>query len=285
MQIDSHRHFWRYDAVRDSWIADAMRVLRRDFLPERPEPELNANGIDATVAVQADQSDEETHFLLRLAERNPFIAGVVGWADLCAANLPKRREYFSQFEKLRGFRHVVQSEPDDRFLLRDHFCRSIARLREFGFSYDISIYARQLPAAIEFVERFPDQSFVVDRIAKPAISAREIDGWARNVRAIAANPNVFCKLSGLITEADWDNWNLELLDPYLAIAFDAFGADRLLFGSDWPVCVLAGSYHRVKRLVTDFLRGRPAAEQSKILGDNAARFYGLKVHHGLTAQG
>jgi L-fuconolactonase len=242
------------------------------------------------VAVQADQSEDETNFLLGLcdenrAERDAFIAGVVGWVDLRAPNLPERLEYFSQFEKLRGFRHIVQGEADDRFLLRGDFCRGISRLREFGFTYDILIYARQLPAAVEFVERFPDQAFVVDHIAKPAIAAGEIDVWERNLRAIAANPNVFCKFSGLITEADWDNWNAELLEPYLEITFDAFGADRLMFGSDWPVCLLAGSYDRVKGLVEDFVRGRPVLEQAKIFGETAARFYGLKVRHGLTTQG
>jgi L-fuconolactonase len=284
MQIDSHQHFWRYDAARDAWITDEMRVLQRDFLPEHLGPELRANGMDATVAVQADQSEDETTFLLGLAEREPFIAGVIGWVDLRAPNLPERLEYFSQFEKLRGFRHIVQGEADDRFLLRDDFCRGISRLREFGFTYDILIYARQLPAVVEFVERFPGQPFVVDHIAKPAIATGEIDGWERNLRAVAANPNVFCKLSGLITEADWNHWDAELLEPYLEIALDAFGADRLMFGSDWPVCLLAGSYDRVKGLVADFVRGWPEAEQSKIFGETAARFYGLKVRHGLTTQ-
>jgi L-fuconolactonase len=283
MHIDSHQHFWRYDAVRDAWITDEMSALRRDFLPEHLAPELSANRIDATVAVQARQSEDETHFLLGLAEQDPFIAGVVGWVDLRAANLPARLEYFARFEKLRGFRHIVQGEPDE-FLLRDDFCRGVARLREFGFTYDILIYARQLPAAVRFVEGFPEQPFVVDHIAKPAIAAGEIERWEHNMRALAANPNVSCKLSGLITEADWDGWNAELFEPYLAVAFDAFGADRLMFGSDWPVCLLAGSYDQVKGLAADFLRDRPAAEQSKIFGGNAERFYGLKVHHGLTAQ-
>jgi L-fuconolactonase len=288
MQIDSHQHFWRYDAVRDAWITDAMSVLRRDFLPEDLAPELNANGIDATVAVQADQSEDETNFLLRLAERKPFIAGVVGWVGLCAANLPARLEYFSPFEKLRGLRHIVQAEADDRFLLRDDFCRGVSRLREFGFNYDILICARQLPAAVEFVERFPDQPFVVDHLAKPAIAPGEIDGWERSLRAIAANPNVYRNLSGLITEAGWNDWNAELLAPYLEITFDAFGADRLMFGSDWPVCLLAGSYDRVKALVADFVQRRPGEKRAEIFGDifgsNAAWFYGLKVRHGLTAQ-
>jgi L-fuconolactonase len=288
MRIDSHQHFWRYDAVRDAWIDDAMSPLRRSFLPEDLAPELSANGIDATVAVQADQSEDETNFLLRLAEHEPFIAGVVGWVDLCAADLPARLEHFSQFEKLCGFRHIVQAEADDRFLLRDDLCRGVSRLREFGFTYDIPIYARQLPAAVEFVERFPDQPFVVGHLAKPAIASGEIDGWERNLRAIAANPNVYCKLSGLIVEADWNNWDAELLAPYLEITFDAFGADRQMFGSDWPVCLLAGSYDRVKALVADFVQGRPGEERAKIFGgvfgNNPARFYGLKVRHGLTAQ-
>jgi len=284
MRIDSHQHFWRYHAVRDAWITGEMRVLRRDFLPEDLAPQLIANGIDATVAVQADQSEDETNFLLNLAERDASIAGVVGWVDLRAPNLPQRLEHFSQFEKLRGFRHIVQAETDDRFLSRDDFCRGVAELRDFGFTYDILIYAWQLPAAVQFVERFPDQPFVVDHIAKPAIAAGEIEVWERNLRAIAANPNVFCKLSGLITEADWNHWNAELLEPYLAIALDAFGADRLMFGSDWPVCLLAGSYDRVKGVVADFVRGMPEAEQLKIFGETAARFYGLKVRHGLTTQ-
>jgi L-fuconolactonase len=267
MQIDSHRHFWRYDAVRDSWIANRMRVLQRDFPLEHPAPELSANGIDATVAVQIDQSEDETTFPLGFcnenrADRDPCIAGVAGWVDLRARNLPERREYFSQLEELRGFRHIVQGEPDDRFPLRDEFCRGISRLREG---------ARQLPAAVEFVERFPDQPFVVDHIAKPAIAAGEIaageiaadqiaagaiESRERNLRAIAVDPNVFCKLSGLIADADWNNWSTELLEPYLRIAFDAFGAARLMFGSDWPVCLLAASYDRVKELAADFAAAR-----------------------------
>jgi len=283
VRIDSHQHFWRYDATRHSWITDEMRALRRDFLPEDLRPELNANRIDATVVVQVEHSEDETHFLLKLAERDPTIAGVVGWVDLRAPDLPQRLEYFSQFEKLRGFRHIVQSEPDDRFLLRDDFCRGISLLREFGFTYDILIYARQLPAAVTFVERFPDQRFVIDHIAKPAIAVREIHDWARSMRAIAANPNVFCKLSGLITEADWNNWTADVFGPYLDVVFDAFGADRLLFGSDWPVCLLAGSYDRVHQLIAGYLNSKPAAEQLNIFGEKAARFYGLRVDHGLTA--
>lgn len=281
LTIDSHQHFWRYNSTRDTWITDEMRVLRRDYLPENLAPELAACGIDATIAVQADQSEDETRFLLDLAERHPSIAGVVGWVDLRADDLPQRLEHYSKFRKLRGFRHIVQAE-DDCFLLRKDFQRGVSRLAEFGFTYDILIYARQLPAAIEFVDRLPDQSFVLDHIAKPNLAAREIIQWERHIRALAAHPNVMCKISGMITEADWRNWSASLFQPYLDIVWDAFGAERLMFGSDWPVCLLAGSYSQVKRIVDDFLGGYSASEREAFFGGNASRFYGLKGH-GLTA--
>jgi L-fuconolactonase len=285
MRIDSHQHFWRFDPVRDSWITEEMGVLRRDYLPEDLAPELRANGLNACVAVQTCQSEEDTMFLLDLAERHPFIAGVVGWVDLLADNLPARLEHFSRFEKLRGFRHIVQSEPDDWFLLREDFCRGVARLAEFGFTYDILIYARQLPAAVEFAARFPEQRFVLDHIGKPAIQAREIGQWERHMRALAANPNVFCKLSGMITECHWRDWRIEDIRPYAAIALDAFGPDRLMFGSDWPVCLLAGSYTRVAQLAGEFLGGLTDEDRANVFGGNAARCYHLKVQpHGLTAQ-
>jgi L-fuconolactonase len=282
MRIDSHQHFWHFNPVRDAWITDAMSVLRRDYLPRDLAPELEAHGIDATVAVQADQSEDETHFLLDLAGRHAFIAGVVGWVDLLARNLAQRLEYFSRFDKLRGFRHIVQGE-EDNFLLREDFRRGVAQLAEFGFTYDILIYARQLPAAVEFAAKLPDLPLVIDHIAKPDLAAREIDAWERHMRRLAENPSTMCKLSGMITEADWRNWNAATFRPYLEIAWDAFGPARLMFGSDWPVCLLAGSYAQVKQVVQDFLCGRPAAEQEAVFGDNAARFYGLKVEHGLTA--
>ncbi len=257
-----------------------MSVLKRDFLPSDPLPEMSANGMDACVAVQADQSETETLFLLDLAQRHKPIAGVVGWVDLCAGNLPKRLEYFSRFEKLRGFRHIVQAEPDDRYMLRSDFLRGIGCLAELRFTYDILIYPKQLPAAIELVSRFPGQRFVLDHMAKPAVKAGErpveSTDWARHIRAIAASPNVNCKLSGLIVEADWRHWRAEDFTPYLDVVFDAFGPDRLMFGSDWPVCLLAGTYRQVKQLVVDYLGDRPEAEKEGIFGANAARFYGLK---------
>jgi L-fuconolactonase len=269
MRIDAHQHFWRYDPARDTWITNEMSVLKRDYLPDDLRPELKAAGIDLTIAVQADQSENETHFLLELADAAPEVAGVVGWVDLRASDLPDRLEYFSRFEKLRGFRHVAQSEPDDCFLVRDDFLKGISRLEHF--TYDILIYPRQLPAAVELVSRFPNQRFVVDHIAKPPIKTGALEPWGTHIRAIAERENVFCKLSGLITEADWANWVPGNFFPYLDVIFEAFGTDRLMFGSDWPVCLLAGTYLEVEQLIADYA----ASDRDKIFGLNAAVFYGL----------
>jgi L-fuconolactonase len=286
MRIDSHQHFWHYDAARDGWITEEMQVLKRDFQPGDLLPQMRANGIDATVAVQADQSERETEFLVDLAGRNDFIAGVVGWVDLRDPEVNRRLEYFSQFAVLRGFRHVAQSEPDDRFLTREEFVRGVAALGRFDFTYDILINPRQLAAARDLVEKLPEQAFVLDHIAKPNVTTREIETWAEGIRGLAANPRVFCKLSGLITEADWQHWRPADFRPYLDVVFEAFGADRLMFGSDWPVCLLAGEYARVKELIAGYVSERSAAEQEKIFGGNAVRFYGLEARvHGSGSYG
>ena len=284
MQIDSHQHFWRYDPARHDWINQDMSVLMRDFLPEHLIPELSAHGIDGCVAVQADQSEDETIALLDLAAQNRQIMGVVGWVDLAAPNVDARLEYFSKFKKLRGLRHIAQAEPDDSFLLRDDFCRGVGLLRHFDLAYDILIYARQLPAAIQLAERFPDQKFVLDHIAKPAIRDREIEPWAANIRRLAASHNVYCKVSGMDTEARWANWVQQDFTPYLDVVFEAFGAERLMFGSDWPVCLVAGNYSRVREVLASYMRDFPAEQQQRILGLNAVRFYGLDaVQHGSPA--
>ena len=274
MRIDAHQHFWRYQAARDAWITDEMGVLKRDFLPEDLRPELRAAGIDATVAVQADQSEAETRFLLDLAEANREIAGVVGWVDLRAQNIGERLEYFARFERLCGFRHVAQAEPDDRFLIREEFLRGVALLDSFGFTYDILIYPKQLAAAADLVARFPAQRFVIDHAAKPLIQAGRIEPWASWMRRIGERENVFCKVSGLITEADWAAWRAADFSPYLDVVFESFGGDRLMFGSDWPVCLVAGSYPQVVKLVADYA----ASDRDKIFGRNAASFYGLATH-------
>jgi L-fuconolactonase len=275
MRIDSHQHFWKFDPVRDAWITADMAVLRRDFLPGDLQPELAANGIDATIAVQADQSEAETEFLVDLASRHKFIAGVVGWVDLRARNLEERLAHWSERGRVVGFRHIAQAEPDDHFLASPDFAAGVARLRPFGFTYDLLVYPRQLPAAIELASRLPDQPFVLDHIAKPPIRSREMGSWCDRLRELAQNPNVYCKLSGIVTEADWKQWTAGHCKPYLDVVFEAFGTERLMFGSDWPVCLLAGSYERVLGLVGDYVLTHALAASAKIFGENALRFYGV----------
>jgi len=276
MVIDAHQHFWRFNPVRDGWITNEMAAIRRDFLPGDLELELDACGVDATIAVQADQSEAETEFLLELAEGNRRISGVVGWVDLQSAEVERRLEHFSRYKKLRGVRHVAQAEADDRFLVRPEFVRGVGKLKGFGLAYDILIYPRQLPAAIELVGKLPEQKFVVDHLAKPEIQARKLEPWAAQIREIAANPNVFCKLSGMVTEADWKSWKAADFEPYLDVVFDAFGGQRLMFGSDWPVCLVAGSYGQVKNIVESYVDHRANSAKSAIFGDNVKRFYQIQ---------
>jgi len=276
-RIDSHQHFWKYDAREYGWIDERMGVLRRDFLPADLEPPMRAAGFDVCVAVQARQSLDETAWLLDLADRTPFVAGVVGWVDLCSPDARAQLQRLVKHPKLVGVRHIVQGEPDDRFMLRPDFGRGIAMLEELGLAYDILIYPRHLPVAVEFVRRFPKQRFVLDHLAKPEIARGEIRAWARGVRALAAAPNVQAKLSGLVTEADWKRWTADQLRPYLDVAFECFGPGRLMIGSDWPVCTLAGDYGRTMAVVTDYLQGRPVAEREAVLGGNAREFWDLEV--------
>jgi L-fuconolactonase len=275
MRIDSHQHFWRYNPQRDSWITYEMAVLKRDFAPVELSRNMRESGINRCIAVQTDQSEEETHFLLELGECNPQIAGVVGWLDLRDSNIDERLAKYAEFPKLCGFRHIVQAEPDDRFLLSGDFLRGVGRLARYEFTYDVLIYARQLPAANEFVKQFPDQQFVLDHMGKPEIKNNQIADWAKGIRELAKNANVFCKLSGLVTEADWKTWRAADFKPYLDVVFEAFGTDRLMFGSDWPVCLLAASYPQVKEIIEGYTRDLSDAEKANIFGLNAARFYGL----------
>ena len=275
MRIDSHQHFWRYSPAEYAWIDDSMAALRRDFLPADLKREMDRAGIDACVAVQARQTLDETRWLLGLAGSNPFIAAVVGWIDLQADDVAAQIEQFAAHPKLVGVRHIVQDEPHDRFLLRPAFCRGISMLEDLDLTYDILIYPRHLPVALEFVSRFRTQRFVLDHLAKPAIRTGEIREWERNLRELAKAPNVFCKLSGLVTEADWTRWTPAEIRPCLDVAFECFGAHRLLVGSDWPVCTLAADYGRTMSLVTDYLESRPASERDAVMGGNAARFWRL----------
>jgi len=277
VHIDAHQHYWRYNAEEYVWIDESMAALRRDFLPEDLSPELERNGFDGSVLVQVRQTLEETRWFLELAERSPKIVGVVGWVDLCSNDCRSQLERFAKYPKFVGVRHIVQSEPDERFLLREEFGRGIALLEEFDLAYDILIYTKHLPVTAEFVEQFPRQRFVLDHLAKPPIKNREIDEWARGIRRLAAFPNVFCKLSGLVTEADWQHWTPEDIHPYLDVAFEAFGSARLMVGSDWPVCLVAGTYRRVMNVVSKYLERHSSETQDAVLGGNARQFWRLKT--------
>jgi len=275
-RIDSHQHFWIFDPVRDSWIDDSMQKIQRDFLPEDLQPLLNENKFSGCVAVQASQSEEETNFLLDLASKNDFIKGVVGWVDLRAENISERLNHFSKYEKLKGFRHVVQGEADD-FMLRNDFRNGIAALKPFNYTYDILIFHRQLPAAIDLVNRFPDQPFVIDHIAKPDIKAGEIATWEKNMKEISKYENVKCKISGMVTEADWNSWKPSDLKPYLDVVFENFSTDKLMFGSDWPVCNVASNYAELVQTLESYMTQLPVQEQNKIWFENAANFYNLEL--------
>ena len=277
MRIDAHQHFWIYNSIRDAWIDDNMKILQRNFLPEDLEPVLKQASIDGTIAVQADQSENETNFLLDLAEKNKWILGVVGWIDLMAPDIEKRLENISGCKKLKGFRHIVQAEPDDNFMLNEKFQRGISLLKNYNFTFDILIYPPQLPAAIKLTEKHYEQKFVLDHIAKPLIRKKEFEPWASDIKELAENPNVYCKISGVITEADHKNWKLQDIYPYLDIVSEAFGYDRLLFGSDWPVCLLAGFYEKVFNLIREYTKNFSEENKEKILGENTISFYNINI--------
>ncbi len=274
-RIDAHQHFWRYHPVKDAWITDDMSVIQRDFLPEDLAPVFQANGITGCVAVQADQSEAETLFLLELAERYPFIEGVVGWVDLQDQDVASRLAHFSRYPKLKGFRHIVQAEADPEFLSRPAFLKGVEALAMHGFTYDVLVKPHQLDAVLAFVARFPGQPFVIDHLAKPYIKAGGQAPWAEQLEAIAQHPHVYCKLSGMVTEADWGAWQPADFQFYTEHAVRVFGADRILFGSDWPVCLVAAEYAQVVGLVEQAIAGLSAEEQQQIWHGNAATFYRL----------
>ncbi len=275
MIIDSHQHFWNYEPKKHEWIDDSMSVIRRDFLPSDLKKVYQENNINGCVAVQADQTTVETDFLIQLSKENDFIKGIVGWVDLRSDTVESDLDKYSEFNNVKGFRHVVQGEPDHNFLLRKNFLRGISLLEKKNFTYDILIFPHQLGATLEFVKQFPNQKFVIDHIAKPYIKDGFYDGWAALMEEVAKQENVHCKVSGMITEADFNHWTPEQIHPYLNVVLEAFGADRIMFGSDWPVCLVAGNYGQVKQLITDFIADLSLAEQVNIMGLNAMKFYNL----------
>lgn len=273
--VDSHQHFWQFDPAKHPWISREMEVLRTDFMPEELYGEMVKWGVTSTVAVQANQSEEETLFLLDLAEKHDFISGVVGWIDLQNSDLAQRLTYFSNFEKLKGFRHLVQDEPGDEFLVSASFTRGISLLGNYNYTYDILIYPKQLKAALKLVEMFPHQKFVIDHMAKPLIKEGLYREWALLMKNMGQFRNVWCKVSGLITEAHWGRWQYEDMEKYLTLVFESFDNDRIMFGSDWPVCLLAGSYQQVIGLLEFHLKHLDPAIQQKVWSGNASEFYGL----------
>jgi L-fuconolactonase len=272
--IDSHQHFWKYDPQKHGWITDEMNVIQRDFLPEYLKPFLNIHQIEGSVAVQAEQSEEETLFLLSLADKHDFIKGVVGWVDLQAIDLRKRLEYYATFPKLKGFRHILQAEPKG-FLSNRLFINGVRSLNDFNFTYDLLVYHHQLEEALYFASQLRDVKMVLDHIGKPSIRTGEKTQWELNLAASATFEQMYCKLSGLVTEADWKKWTYEDIEPFLDEVFESFGPDRIMYGSDWPVCLLAGSYEQQFSVVDRYLSRLSDSEKAKVFGENAKRFYNL----------
>lgn len=276
IKIDAHQHFWIYTPEEYGWIASPREALRRDFLPDDLWPLLKVNGFEGAVLVQARQTLEETAWLLALADRYDWIRGVVGWVDLCSPAVAAQLARFRSHPRLVSVRHLLESEPDDRYMLRAAFLRGLEALSATELAYDLVIRAHQLPVACELVARFPALRIILDHIAKPDIAHGIIEPWARHLRQLASFPNVFCKISGMVTEADWVGWQPADLAPYLDVVCDAFGPERLMIGSDWPVCTLAGDYARVMGLALDEIGRRYSPiEQASICGGNAMRIYRL----------
>ncbi len=274
MRIDAHQHFWHYHPAKHEWIDDEMAAIRRDFLPEDLAPILEQNGIAGCVAVQADQTAAETDFLISLSQKHSFIRGVVGWVDLRAEDIYKQLSHYKSFNVLKGFRHVLQGEAPE-FMLQPNFKNGIAQLKDFGFTYDLLLFPQHLKAALELVQENPQQAFVIDHIAKPLIKAGIIGDWEKDIKAIAKHENVYCKVSGMVTEADYKNWKKEGFTPYLDIVTEAFGTNRIMYGSDWPVCLVAATYEEMLSIVKNYYAGFSHTEQADIFGKNAIKFYNL----------
>ena len=275
MNIDAHHHFWSYDPVEYAWIDRSMSAIRRDFLPEHLRAEIATAGVDGAVSVQARQTIGETQWLLDLAGQHDFIKGVVGWVELVSPKAAVQLEGLAGNPKLKAVRHVVQGEPDDNFILREDFNRGVRELQRFGLVYDLLIFDRHLPQTIRFVDMHPDQVFVLDHIAKPRIREKKFEPWNQNIRELARRPNVYCKASGMVTEADYANWTGPELRRYFDVVLESFGPQRLMFGSDWPVCLVACGYARWHRLVSDWTGDLSVSERESILGGTAAKAYKL----------
>jgi len=275
MKIDSHQHFWKYKQEEYAWISDQMNLLKRDHLPAELFSILTNAGYDGSIAVQARQSLKETDWLLKLASENDFIKAVVGWVNLFSENIDEQLSNYKLNRKFVGIRHVLQDEPDDDFMLGAGFCKGIKTLAKYDLTYDLLIFPKHLKIATKLVQQFPVQKFILDHAGKPCIKERAFEPWKNEITILARNPNVFCKLSGMVTEADWQNWKPADFVPYLDILFESFGPSRLMIGSDWPVCTIAGDYSHVMNLVENYISNLSATEKKAILGENAVSIYRL----------
>ena len=274
MIIDSHQHFWNYNEKRDTWINESMEILKKDFLPHDLEPILKQNKIDGCIAVQADQSEEETEFLLKCASENKFIKGVVGWVDLCSENLESRLSYFSNNPIFKGVRHIVQAE-NSNYLRKKDVEKGIGKLSKFNLTFDLLITTEQIKSAISLVEKLPNQKFILDHIAKPKISEPIENDWLSGIIKLSEKKNVWCKLSGLVTETNGYNFEESDFNPFIKVIFENFGPDRILFGSDWPVCLLASNYKNVLGIIINYFKDYDPEVKKKIFGGNAKIFYNL----------
>ena len=274
MKIDAHQHFWKYSVAEYGWIDDQMSIIRRDFLPSDLEREIRNAGVDGVITVQARQTLEETLWLLSVAAQNDFVKGVVGWVPLTEPSVRDELDLLRSHPRLRGIRHVIQDEPDG-YLLRKDFNAGVSVLQEVGLAYDLLIHERQLPEATRFVDRHPHQVFVLDHLAKPRVKENRLDSWRQRIRELARRENVYCKVSGLVTEADFKAWTEAQLRPYLETALEAFGPTRLMFGTDWPVCLVACPYGRWHDVVSRFAASLSFDEQASLFGHTAARAYRL----------
>ncbi len=272
--IDAHVHFWEYEKGMDSWINNRMKILRQDYLPPQLAATLARNGVAGCIAVQARQEELETFYLVELAASFPVIKGVVGWVDLCSADIDERLSFFSDKKAIRGWRHIVQDEAPG-FMAAETFRRGISKLQHYNYAYDLLVYPHQLSEAVSLTQAFPDQRFILDHCAKPAIAKKEMDDWAVGIRDLASHPHVYCKLSGLFTEAKWKDWSAADFYPWLDVVFDAFGVQRLVFGSDWPVMLLSGIYVQWKSLLEKYMENHSPEDRAAVFGGNAIRFYQL----------
>lgn len=276
MRIDAHQHFWMYNPTRDTWITEDMATIQRNFLPNDISQTIKENNIDGVVAVQADQSHQETNFLVELAQVYKMIKGVIGWVDLRSSHLNEYLEEFSKHEIIKGFRHVVEGESDGDFLIKDNFLRGIEGLTAFDYTYDLLIRPRHYQSTLECVRSNPNQKFMLDHIAKPPIKSQEFEDWAVFIENLASYSNVYCKVSGMATEANWSNWQLDHFTQYMDHVIESFGKNRVCFGSDWPVCLLAASYEQSIEIVQVKLKDFTEEEQNQFWGLNATKFYNLK---------